>query len=388
MKLKRYHIMLFATICFLIVFIGINRKYDRFYRIQGMNNDNRMLIETYLDSAQQEYIIQNNIPVDQFIDYIQIDGFLIYNYEYYHQVENQGTFNSLVEVVTHTNAIIEKLNEETPWSVNENLTTLIDNNLLLDYETNNSFNFNYINLYTDLKPYYVLEEENYIEAIDTLVQSLSKLGMTSISDSTSLLNELFIHYSPIQVSNLMNYALEAKKMNFVIDPTDIVTLVDQDHFITDYVPENLVVIEDIPRLSYFTYLNEEVYSSLKEMFEAYKQVENTESIMVVEGYQSYETLEKSQAGFSESQLGLQVSFKVEGIAISEFDTTNFKEWLNDNAYLYGFILRYPQDKNEITNHDYESNVYRYVGKDVALKMKNENISTLEEYHQNDSQGDL
>ena len=221
--------MLFATICFLIVFIGINRKYDRFYRIQGMNNDNRMLIETYLDSAQQEYIIQNNIPVDQFIDYIQIDGFLIYNYEYYHQVENQGTFNSLVEVVTHTNAIIEKLNEETPWSVNENLTTLIDNNLLLDYETNNSFNFNYINLYTDLKPYYVLEE-NYIEAIDTLVQSLSKLGMTSISDSTSLLNELFIHYSPIQVSNLMNYALEAKKMNFVIDPTDIVTLVDRRSF--------------------------------------------------------------------------------------------------------------------------------------------------------------
>ena len=165
MKLKRYHIMLFATICFLIVFIGFNRKYDRFYRIQGMNNDNRMLIETYLDSAQQEYIIQNNIPVRQLLIIFKSMVFLIYNYEYYHQVENQGTFNSLVEVVLHTNAIIEKLNEETLWSVNENLTTLIDNNLLLDYETNNSFNFNYINLYTDLKPYYVFRKKIILELL-------------------------------------------------------------------------------------------------------------------------------------------------------------------------------------------------------------------------------
>ena len=55
MKLKHYHIFLFAGVCFLVAFIGINNKYDRFYRVAGMNNERRILIETYMDEAQQNY---------------------------------------------------------------------------------------------------------------------------------------------------------------------------------------------------------------------------------------------------------------------------------------------------------------------------------------------
>ena len=45
MKLKRWHLYLIVTLCFVMAFVAINRKYDRFYRVNGINNDNRALIE-------------------------------------------------------------------------------------------------------------------------------------------------------------------------------------------------------------------------------------------------------------------------------------------------------------------------------------------------------
>ena len=50
----------------------------------------------------------------------------------------------------------------------------------------------------------------------------------------------------------------------------------------------------------------------------------------------------------------------------------------NNAYKYGFILRYPEDKYEITKIDYEPWHYRYVGKKSAKEISNRNL-TLEEY---------
>ena len=52
--------------------------------------------------------------------------------------------------------------------------------------------------------------------------------------------------------------------------------------------------------------------------------------------------------------------------------------MKDNAYKYGFILRYPKGKEHITGFKYEPWHYRYVGKDVA-KYIYENNLTLEEY---------
>ena len=53
--------------------------------------------------------------------------------------------------------------------------------------------------------------------------------------------------------------------------------------------------------------------------------------------------------------------------------------MSDNAYKYGFILRYPLDKVDITGYTYESWHYRYVGVEAATKMRNENLS-FDEYY--------
>ena len=56
----------------------------------------------------------------------------------------------------------------------------------------------------------------------------------------------------------------------------------------------------------------------------------------------------------------------------------FYEWLLSNAHKYGFINRYPADKVEITGISHERWHYRYVGKEVAGIMYEENLC-LEEY---------
>ena len=55
----------------------------------------------------------------------------------------------------------------------------------------------------------------------------------------------------------------------------------------------------------------------------------------------------------------------------------YKE-LNNICYKYGFILRYPKNKEHITGYPFEPWHYRYVGKEIATIIHNENI-TLEEY---------
>lgn len=61
-----------------------------------------------------------------------------------------------------------------------------------------------------------------------------------------------------------------------------------------------------------------------------------------------------------------------------FAETAAFEWLQKHAHEYGFILRFPENKTDITGYSYESWHYRYVGLEHAAKIHQEGI-TLEEY---------
>ena len=83
-------------------------------------------------------------------------------------------------------------------------------------------------------------------------------------------------------------------------------------------------------------------------------------------------------GTSEHQLGIAVDINADK---SRSTNDEVYQWLADNAYKYGFILRYPQGKEAITGAAYEPWHYRYVGMEAAEKMYNDQIS-LEEYIEN------
>ena len=81
------------------------------------------------------------------------------------------------------------------------------------------------------------------------------------------------------------------------------------------------------------------------------------------------------AGCSENGAGLSVDIIS---ASAGFSATDEYKWLVNNAHKYGFVLRYPEDKTEITGIIYQPWHWRYVGIDVANEMKSNNLC-LEEY---------
>lgn len=80
-------------------------------------------------------------------------------------------------------------------------------------------------------------------------------------------------------------------------------------------------------------------------------------------------------GYSEHQVGISVDINADGVNSTG---EQVYEWLTDNAWQYGFILRYPEGKTEITGTDYEPWHYRYVGKDAAADIYEQGVC-LEEY---------
>lgn len=85
-------------------------------------------------------------------------------------------------------------------------------------------------------------------------------------------------------------------------------------------------------------------------------------------------------GSSEHQSGLCVDLITTSMrGLDEtFENTEAFEWLQENACRFGFVLRYPKGKEDITGYTYEPWHYRFVGRDVALAITEAGL-TLEEY---------
>jgi D-alanyl-D-alanine carboxypeptidase len=97
--------------------------------------------------------------------------------------------------------------------------------------------------------------------------------------------------------------------------------------------------------------------------------------------------EKAQAqsarpGYSEHQTGLTAD--VVGIpavcSIAQcFGTTAQGTWLAANAWRFGFVIRYPEGKQQVTGYIYEPWHIRYVGVALATEMHETSVATLEEF---------
>lgn len=92
------------------------------------------------------------------------------------------------------------------------------------------------------------------------------------------------------------------------------------------------------------------------------------------------TRETMPVGCSEHATGLAVDIVARDYQVldEEQEQTEEIRWLQENCWQYGFILRYPSGKEDVTLVDYESWHFRYVGKKAAETIMAEEI-TLEEY---------
>lgn len=158
----------------------------------------------------------------------------------------------------------------------------------------------------------------------------------------------------------------------------------------NYVPKNLipVTVNKIIRKGETMQADKVALNALNSLFKAAKK--EGIDLVVYSAYRSYykqyELYQKAinknyvaKAGHSEHQTGLAFDISTLDAGLTNhFSQTIEYLYLSSHAYLYGFIERYPRDKESITNYPAESWHYRYVGCEIAKIIYEQKI-TLEEY---------
>ncbi len=192
------------------------------------------------------------------------------------------------------------------------------------------------------------------------------------------------------------YYLQKPYINSKIDPISEINtliLVNSENAFPDNINLNLVTFQnkkvadiiynDLVNM-YNNALNDNITLKINNAYRSKDEqtqiFENKMNDYENEGYTKEKAYEQTKLnvqvpGYSEHETGLAIDFSDEG----HYDENEkMWKWLKNNAYKYGFILRYPEDKYEITKIDYEPWHYRYVGKKAAKEITNKNL-TLEEY---------
>ena len=153
-------------------------------------------------------------------------------------------------------------------------------------------------------------------------------------------------------------------------------LVNKYFYLGDtYVPNDLVKLTSEQG---YGSLRKEAYDAYVKMFEAAKKdgiyfyatssYRSYDSQVII--YNRYLTIDpqekvdiySARPGFSDHQTGYTVDILKQGYDFDNFYTTNESKWLAENAYKYGFILRYPEGLENATGYKYEPWHYRYIGK--------------------------
>ncbi len=164
---------------------------------------------------------------------------------------------------------------------------------------------------------------------------------------------------------------------------------------SDYIPNDLEEIDDEYQVG-GKMLVSEAAASFNQM--AKKAQQENLHIRAVSAYRSYDYQDNlyhryvnrdgqtkadtysARPGHSEHQTGLAVDVDNVTQTFDNFGNTEEALWMRANAYKYGFILRYTKENEFITGYQEEPWHYRYVGVQIASKMREENISSYEEYY--------
>ncbi len=191
------------------------------------------------------------------------------------------------------------------------------------------------------------------------------------------------------------------KPDTVDNPHDILALVNKENRLpSDFVPRNLTVpdvrfpFEDfLPKKQ----MRKVAAKAMEDMFQAANSAGL--ELFAQSGYRSYERQDaifasnvrkngeeaankfSARPGESEHQTGLTMDVTSPDVnyrLIKEFGQTDEGKWIKQHAAEYGFIIRYPEGKDAITEYQYEPWHLRYVGKKAATTIMEQGI-TLEEY---------
>lgn len=240
------------------------------------------------------------------------------------------------------------------------------------------------------------KKEKKLQKLNNINKKISYFKMENLDRYISYKNKNK-DLSDEQIIKDVNMDLDKKQyedMHETINLNKINILVNKHNYLKeDYVPENLKSLSSTYALS-----NMKMVEEAANAFESLSKDASKENYKVIamSTYRSYEyqvdlynkyvksdgkdaaDTYSGRPGNSEHQTGLAVDVYNQTETYTNFEKTEEYDWMQENAYKYGFILRFPKDKENETGYEFESWHYRYVGKDIAKYIHKHNI-TLEEY---------
>ena len=240
------------------------------------------------------------------------------------------------------------------------------------------------------------KKEKKLQKLNNINKKISYIKMENLDRYISYKNKNK-DLSDEQIIKDVNMDLDKKQyedMHETINLNKINILVNKHNYLKeDYVPENLKNLSSTYALS-----NMKMVEEAANAFESLSKDASKENYKVIamSTYRSYEyqvdlynkyvksdgkeaaDTYSGRPGNSEHQTGLAVDVYNQTETYTNFEKTKEYNWMQENAYKYGFILRFPKDKENETGYEFESWHYRYVGKEIAKYIHKHNI-TLEEY---------
>ena len=377
---RRNYTRLYILIFILIVILGIlitliaKRNAISLWR-KGYDKEERKILLSLDKRELKEYLkLDEALDLDTWIEYTS--DYHMYDYILY-QEKNTDVSND--DVIQYVDALYDNRDslEELGYTMDffrshyvdyssEDVSTIYKENI--SYETAKK--------YFDINGCQISDLKEYID-------SGSKPLKAVLSISYPFINSEYQPEKDYKISNPKKYDVLIKNGFFL----------DEDYEPSDLVEIDLPLSEDIESAS----LRKDAASALMEMAKdakkedlyigirsSYRSYSDQEAVydyyMTMYGY-AYASQLVSPPGSSEHQLGLGVDLTSQSVidgTYSAFDQSPEYDWVIENCHKYGFILRYPEDKTDMTGAMNEPWHFRYVGKKAATEI-HENNWTLEEY---------
>jgi D-alanyl-D-alanine carboxypeptidase len=319
------------------------------------------------------------------------------------------TINGNIKEEPETSTNLPSDNEKPKQNTKDNEITEIKissgNNIASTGETIDLSNFKIEAVYKSGKTEEIKENISFTSNSDILKIENDKIVVSdnAITADSGILTASYEGYTSditIKVFNVLQDNINEDDLVTNVSAYDMIVNKSRN-LPSSYVPEDLVPLDDIPT----TLQNPEVnqlrkvaYEALKEMFLKAKE-EKSYKLYARSGYRSYytqvdlynsyvanhgqEAADKFSAkpGQSEHQTGLAMDITCESMNYLLDDTFFDKEegkWVAENAHRFGFIIRYPKGKEDITGYQYEPWHLRYVGETLAKEIYESQL-TIEEF---------
>lgn len=307
---------------------------------------------------------------------------------------SSNKYSNTLESAISSNSYIDKyLTDYLHIKYKDDKDFISDINSLLEV----GYNYNEINKIED-----TLSSDSIAMVIDSEYnkQLFDYLGLSYFKEDN--LERYFNYYkdnSDMDYTDIITYVnigLDNEHYTNVIDvdkQDDILVLVNKYHKLSsDYVPSDLEILSSKYAVG-TQKLRKEAKDKFMEMCDAAK--EDGISIKAGSTYRSYSYQQglynryvnrdgkkeadrySARAGYSEHQTGLAIDILNGKNEFIDEDNKEY-DWLVNNCYKFGYILRYTKEDEAITGYQFESWHFRYVGTDVAMVIKDTGL-TYDEY---------